>query len=123
MPLYTIRTQDGVLSAEAKAALAADITEFHCRMASLDKSLVKIVFDDVPPGGGFVGGVPAEPVILTVLIRDGRSTDYKREMLLGLWTRLQHATGATDEQLLVAIEEAPASQAMEMGQIMPKLEE
>ena len=122
MPLYTIRTQDGVLSREAKSALAAEITEFHCRMAGLDKAFVKIVFDDVPLGGGFVGGVAAEAVILTVLIRDGRSTDYKREMLQGLWTMLQRATAATNEQMLVAIEEAPASQAMEMGQIMPELD-
>ena len=58
-------------------------------------------------------------VTLTVLVRAGRSIDYKHKMLRGLWAILQRATGAADAQMLVAIEEAPASNAMEMGQIMP----
>ena len=62
-------------------------------------------------------------MILTALIRAGRSTDYKQNMLRQLWSMLQRATGASDAQMLVAIEEAPASNAMEMGQIMPELAE
>jgi len=61
-------------------------------------------------------------VILTVLIRIGRSADYKRKMLLALSEILKRATKATDRQMLLAIQEAPASQAMEMGQIMPDLD-
>jgi phenylpyruvate tautomerase PptA (4-oxalocrotonate tautomerase family) len=123
MPLYTISVQEGALSGEEKAALAADITEFHCRMTGLDKAFVKIVFTTFAPGDGFVGGEAAAAVILTVLIRGGRSPDYKRDMLLKLWAMLQRATLASDAQMLVAIQEAPASNAMEMGQIMPELAE
>jgi phenylpyruvate tautomerase PptA (4-oxalocrotonate tautomerase family) len=122
MPLYAISIQDGSLSPEEQAALAADITEFHCQMTGLDKAFVKIVFTTFAPGEGFVGGEVAAAVILTVLIRAGRSSDYKRNMLLKLWAMLQRATGATDAQMLVAIQEAPASNAMEMGQIMPDLD-
>jgi phenylpyruvate tautomerase PptA (4-oxalocrotonate tautomerase family) len=122
MPLYKIATQEGSLSSEAKAALAKEITEFHCRMAGLDKAFVKLVFDTFSAGEGFVGGEAAAAVTLTVLIRAGRPTDYKRKMLQELWSMLQRATGATDAQMLVAIEEAPASNAMEMGLIMPELE-
>jgi len=122
MPLYKIATQQGLLSAEAKAALAAEITDFHCQISGVDKAWVKIVFDTFPVGDGFVAGEAAAAVVLTVLIRVGRSTDYKRNMLRQLWSILQRATGATDAQMLVAIEEAPASNAMEMGQIMPEVE-
>jgi phenylpyruvate tautomerase PptA (4-oxalocrotonate tautomerase family) len=122
MPLYSIATQDGALSVEAKAALAAQITDFHCRLTGLDTAFVKIVFDTFPPGDGFVGGEAGAAVVLTVLIRNGRPADYKRNMLQQLWSMLQSATGATDEQMLVAIQEAPASQAMEMGVIMPELD-
>jgi phenylpyruvate tautomerase PptA (4-oxalocrotonate tautomerase family) len=121
MPLYKIATQEGSLSSEAKAALASEITDFHCQMTGLDKAFVKIVFDTFPVGDGFVGGEAGAAVILTVLIRAGRSTDYKQNMLRQLWSRLQRATGASDARMLVAIEEAPASNAMEMGQIMPEL--
>jgi phenylpyruvate tautomerase PptA (4-oxalocrotonate tautomerase family) len=122
MPLYRISTRDGVLSREAMAALAAQITEFHSNMTGLDKAFVKLVFDTFPADHGFIGGEPGAAVILTVLIRVGRSVEYKKKMLLELWSMLQRATGATDAEILVAIEEAPASQAMEMGQIMPDLE-
>ena len=122
MPLYKIATGEGSLSREAKASLAAEITDFHCQMAGLDKGFVKIIFDTFAVGDGFVGGEAAAAVTLTVLIRAGRSTDYKHKMLRGLWSILQRAIGATDAQMLVAIEEAPASNAMEMGQIMPELD-
>lgn len=122
MPLYKIASQQGSLSSEAKVALAKEITDFHCQMTGLEPAFVKIVFDTFAVGDGFVGGETAAAVILTVLIRDGRSTDYKKKMLQQLWSLVQRATGATDTQMLVAIEEAPASQAMEMGQIMPELD-
>jgi phenylpyruvate tautomerase PptA (4-oxalocrotonate tautomerase family) len=121
MPLYKIAIQEGALSPKEKAALAAEITDFHCRLTGLDRVFVKIVFDTIDPVDGFVGGEATAAVILTVLIRSGRSRDYKKEMLRQLWSMLQRATGATDAQMLLAIEEAPASNGMEMGQLMPEL--
>ena len=56
---------------------------------------------------------------LTLLIRTGRSPEYKRELLTRLWRLLQDATGAPDDQIVLGIQEVPPSQAMEMGQIMP----
>jgi phenylpyruvate tautomerase PptA (4-oxalocrotonate tautomerase family) len=122
MPLYTISTEEGVLSPEAKLALAWEITDFHCRLTGLDKDFVKIIFNAFPNGDGFVGGKVTAPTILTILIRIGRSADYKKKMALELWTMVQRATGARDAQMLVAIQEAPASQAMEMGMIMPDVD-
>ena len=121
MPLYRISTQDGTLSAVAKAALAAEITAFHSQMTGLEPAFVKVLFDTYPHGDGYVAGDAGPATILTVLIRAGRSVDYKQNMLRRLWTMLQTATGAGDHQMLVAIEEAPASQAMEMGVIMPEV--
>jgi hypothetical protein len=36
---------------------------------------------------------------------------------------LQDATSAPDDQIVIGIREVPSSQAMEMGQIMPDVEE
>jgi phenylpyruvate tautomerase PptA (4-oxalocrotonate tautomerase family) len=121
MPLYRISVQQGSLSLEERASLAKEITDLHCRISGVEKGLVKVIFETFLPSDGFVGGEVAAAVILTVLIRIGRSTDYKTKMLRELWSTLQRATGASDSQMLVAIEEAPASQAMEMGIIMPDL--
>lgn len=119
MPLYTITTQAGALGGEAKARLATALTTFHSEYAGVPRNWVHVVFQDYAEGSGFTAGEPASCVALTLLLRTGRSPDYKREMLKRLWTMLQDATGAPDDQIVLGILEVPPSQAMEMGQIMP----
>ena len=121
MPLYRITTPEGLLSSEAKATLAAEITEFHSQMSGLDEAYTKIVFDTFGPGDGFVGGEASPAVLLTVKVRAGRPADYRSKLLFGLKSRLQHATGAADRDMLLALEEMPASNAIEMGELMPEI--
>jgi phenylpyruvate tautomerase PptA (4-oxalocrotonate tautomerase family) len=119
MPLYSVTTQTGVLSAEAKSTLAGELTAFHSEYAGVPKNWVHVVFQDYAPGSGFTAGEPAATAALTLLIRTGRSPEYKRGLLKRLWELLQDATGAPDDEIVLGIQEVPASQAMEMGQIMP----
>jgi phenylpyruvate tautomerase PptA (4-oxalocrotonate tautomerase family) len=123
MPLYTVTTQAGVLSGEAKAALASKLTAFHSEYAGVPKNWVHIVFHEYAPGNGFTAGERAATAALTLLIRTGRSPEYKRGLLKRLWELLQGATGAPDDQIVLGIQEMPPSQAMEMGQIMPDVAE
>jgi phenylpyruvate tautomerase PptA (4-oxalocrotonate tautomerase family) len=119
MPLYTITTQDGVLDNPTKSELAEKITAFHAEYAGVPRKWVHIVFHEYPIGSGFTAGRPSPTAALTLLIRTGRSADYKREMLKRLWSMVQAATRAPDEEIVLGIQEVPSSQAMEMGQIMP----
>jgi phenylpyruvate tautomerase PptA (4-oxalocrotonate tautomerase family) len=119
MPLYTIATQAGVLDGAAKTELADKLTAFHAEYAGVPKNWVHIIFHEYPDGSGFTSGRPSPTAVLTLLIRTGRSADYKREMLRRLWSLVQSATGAPDEEIVLGIQEVPSSQAMEMGQIMP----
>ena len=119
MPLYTITTQAGVLDDPAKADLAGKLTAFHAEYAAVPKNWVHVVFQEYPIGSGFSAGRPSPTAALTLLIRTGRSVDYKQEMLKRLWTLLQAATGAPDEEIVLGMQEVPSSQAMEMGKIMP----
>ena len=119
MPLYTVTTQVGVLSSDAKADLAARLTTLHCELSGVPPNWVHIIFQDYAAGSGFTAGKPAAATALTVLIRTGRSADYKRGLLKRLWELVQNATGAPDDQIVLGIQEVPPSQAMEMGQIMP----
>ena len=122
MPLYTVTTQAGVLSGEAKATLAAELTAFHSQYAGVPKNWVHIVFQEYAAGNGFTAGTVAATAALTLLIRTGRSPEYKRGLLKRLWELLQDATGAPDDRIVLGIQEVPSSQAMEMGQIMPDVE-
>jgi phenylpyruvate tautomerase PptA (4-oxalocrotonate tautomerase family) len=119
MPLYTITTQAGVLDSAAKTDLADRLTAFHTEYAEVPKKWVHVIFHEYPIGSGFSAGRPSPTAALTLLIRTGRSPDYKREMLKHLWSLVQAATGASDEEIVLGIQEVPSSQAMEMGEIMP----
>ena len=119
MPLYTLTTQAGVLSAQAKADLAARLTKLHSEYAGVPANWVHIVFHDYAVGSGFTAGEPAATAALTLLVGTGRSPEYKRGLLKKLWELFQAATGAPDDQIVIGIQEVPPSQAMEMGKIMP----
>lgn len=123
MPLYTILTQAGTLDIDAKAKLADQLTAFHSDYAGVAKNWVHVIFLDYPPGNGYTAGKSSATSSLTLLIRAGRSPDYKRGLLKRLWDLLQAATGAPDEEIVIGIQEVPASQAMEMAQIMPDIAE
>jgi phenylpyruvate tautomerase PptA (4-oxalocrotonate tautomerase family) len=123
MPLYIVTTQGGSLGNAAKIGLAAKLTALHCEVSGVPKNWVHVVFHDYAAGSGFTAGEPAATVALALLIRTGRSSEYKRELLKRLWGLLQSATGASDDQIVIGIQEVPASQAMEMGQIMPDVAE
>src|ERR1700722_12980275 len=123
MPLYTVTTQVGSLSNDAKVELAAKLTALHCEMSGVPKNWVHVVFHDYTVGSGFTAGEPAATVALTLLIRTGRSAEYKRELLTRLWKLFQTATAAPNDQIVLGIPEVPASQAMEMGVVMPDVAE
>jgi phenylpyruvate tautomerase PptA (4-oxalocrotonate tautomerase family) len=122
VPLYTVTTQSGALDAGEKKDLAAQLTNLHAEYAGVPKDWVHVVFLDYAVGSGFTAGEPAATASLTLLIRSGRAADYKRGLLTRLWALLQTATRAPDDQLVIGIQEVPASQAMEMGKIMPDVE-
>jgi phenylpyruvate tautomerase PptA (4-oxalocrotonate tautomerase family) len=51
VPLYTVTTQIGVLSNDAKADLAAQLTELHCELSGVPRNWVHIMIgvQEVPP--------------------------------------------------------------------------
>jgi phenylpyruvate tautomerase PptA (4-oxalocrotonate tautomerase family) len=122
MPLYTISTQSGVLAGEAKAALAEELTAFHCAYSGVPRTWVHVIFQEYAPGNGYTAGKAAPAAALTLLIRTGRSVEYKRGLTKRLWELFQGATRTPDDQIVIGVQEVPPSQAMEMGQIMPEVE-
>jgi len=122
MPLYTIAMEAGSLEAAGRQELAQSITDLHVEMSGVPAGWVHVVFQEYRRGYGFTAGRPDAAVSLILLIRTGRTPDYKRQLLTRLWQLVQGATGAADDQIVLAIQEGPASQAMEMATIMPDVE-
>ena len=71
MPLYTLITQDGALSSDAKAKLAMELTTLHSEYAGVPKNWMHVVFQDYAPGSGFTVGEPSATAALTLLMRAG----------------------------------------------------
>jgi phenylpyruvate tautomerase PptA (4-oxalocrotonate tautomerase family) len=81
MPLYTVSTQRGVLTGEARAALAEELTAFHCGYSGVPRTWVHVIFQEYAPGNGYTAGKAAAAAALTLLIRTGRSVEYKRGLI------------------------------------------
>jgi phenylpyruvate tautomerase PptA (4-oxalocrotonate tautomerase family) len=118
MPFYTAITQEGTVSAEAKAKLAEEITRIHTTVMKVPKNFVRVVFLSYPKGSGFTGGEQAPTASLSCVLRSGHTPEEKADMLRQLWATFQSLTGIATGQFALSLQEIPSSNAMEMGQIM-----
>jgi phenylpyruvate tautomerase PptA (4-oxalocrotonate tautomerase family) len=118
MPLYSAITQDGTVSVETKAKIAAEITRIHSTVMRVPKCFVRVIFLSYPAGSGFTGGEQAPTASLNCVLRSGHTLEEKTDMLQQLWVMFQDLTGIATEQLAISLQEIPSSNAMEMGQIM-----
>jgi phenylpyruvate tautomerase PptA (4-oxalocrotonate tautomerase family) len=123
MPQYTIFAEDGSISDKTKAKIAEEITRIHAEVMKVPKSFVHIVFLSYASGCGYTAGEKAPAIALNCVLRVGHTAPEKNDMLKRLWSMFQQLTGVGTEQLAISLQEIPASNAMEMGQIMPAVEQ
>ena len=70
MPIYTCTTAESTLTAEVKAALAAEITRIHSAINHVPSTYVNVVFNERPAEDISRRG-PAKPLIVTGWVRSG----------------------------------------------------
>jgi phenylpyruvate tautomerase PptA (4-oxalocrotonate tautomerase family) len=117
MPLYTAITQ-GSLPDETKAELAQEMTRIHSAVMKVPNSFVHVIFLSYARGSGFTAGKEGPAASLNCVLRSGHSIEEKTDLLKQLWLTFQCLTGVATEQLAISLQEIPASNAMEMGQVM-----
>ena len=118
MPLYTVITEDGFVSDEAKSKIAREITRIHTTIMKVPAGFARVVFLSYPKGSGYAAGKAAPTGALKCVLRSGHTNEDKTEMLKQLWSMFQGLTGIPTDQLAISLQEIPSSNAMEMGQIM-----
>ena len=123
MPLYTVIAEDGSISDKTRAKIADEITRIHAEVMKVPKSFVRVVFLSYASGCGYTSGENASTVALNCVLRAGHTAQEKNNMLKRLWSVFQQLTGVATEQLAISLQEIPASNAMEMGQIMHAVEQ
>jgi phenylpyruvate tautomerase PptA (4-oxalocrotonate tautomerase family) len=117
MPLYTAITQ-GSLPDDSKAKIAEELTRIHCAVMKVPSSFVHVIFLSYPKGSGYTAGKEAAAASLNCVLRSGHANEEKTDLLKQLWSAFQGLTGVETDQLAIFLQEIPASNAMEMGQIM-----
>jgi len=118
MPQYTAITQEGTVSADTQAKIAEEIARIHTSVMNVPRHFVRIVFLSYPKGSGYTGGSDSPLAALNCVLRTGHTTQEKANLLKQLCAMFQNLTGIATDQLALSLQEIPASNAMEMGQIM-----
>jgi phenylpyruvate tautomerase PptA (4-oxalocrotonate tautomerase family) len=118
MPLYNVVTQEDSLSTETKSKIAEEITRIHSTVMNVPGNFVRVVFLSYPAGSGYTAGTAAPNAAVNCILRNGHSVEEKADMLRQLWSMFEKLTGIATDQLAFSLQEIPASNAMEMGQIM-----
>jgi phenylpyruvate tautomerase PptA (4-oxalocrotonate tautomerase family) len=122
MPLYTVTTQDGLLSAQQRGAIAAELVRIHATAMNVPTYFVHSIFLTYPRGHAYVATDRAPVVSIVGVIRAGHTSEEKYGLVQALWKMFQENTGVSDRELSVALQEVPANQAMENGVIMPEIQ-
>jgi phenylpyruvate tautomerase PptA (4-oxalocrotonate tautomerase family) len=121
MPLYTVTTQDGLLSSDQRDVIASELVRIHTAVTAVPPNFVHSIFLNYAKNHAYVAGRISGVASITGIIRVGRTAEAKTRIVQEIWTMFQEITGVSDADLSVALQEVPPSQAMENGAVMPEI--
>jgi phenylpyruvate tautomerase PptA (4-oxalocrotonate tautomerase family) len=122
MPTYVCTAQDGSLTKDQKAQIAAEITRVHNDVTGAPRFFVQVLFNDLNAGNQFIGGAPpaSSQVWIHGDIRAGRSEQDKGRLLLDILRGFSRISGVPEADVWVYLTEVPAKNMAEFGQILPE---
>jgi phenylpyruvate tautomerase PptA (4-oxalocrotonate tautomerase family) len=118
MPLYTALIEEDRVPDQTKAKIAEEITDIHTAVMKVPRNFVRVIFLSYPKGSGFAAGEQAPAAAIDCILRNGHTSEEKADLLSQVWKMFQRHTGIATEHLAISLREIPATNAMEMGQIM-----
>ena len=116
MPLYLCNARAGAISADAKAAIADDITRIHCDITAAPPTFVHAFFFDEGPAPE----IGDRTVVLHGNIRAGRTDAQKQDLIDQMCAAVSARTGISRRQIAMTTADVPASWVMEGGDILPE---
>jgi phenylpyruvate tautomerase PptA (4-oxalocrotonate tautomerase family) len=120
MPIYTCTIAEGTLTAESKAALAAEITRIHAAVNGVPPTYVNVIFAEMPVGDVFVGGQPGRPLIISGWARRGHPQEAVTRLATEVASAAARIAGMDERHVMVVIEDSPAQSAGEGGRVLPE---
>ena len=121
MPTYTCWSTAGVVTTEARARIAASLTDIHYDVAAGPRYFVQVIFIEVDSGAVFIAGQPAPEGHLWIRadIRAGRTEEQKAELLRQIVDDVSSITGIVAEQVWVYLNDVPGPNIAEYGKPLP----
>lgn len=121
MPTYTCTATAGLLRPERKRAIARAVTLAHAEVTGAPTHFAQVVFEDVPEGDHFIGGVPLghDHLFLYGRIRAGRSAEVRGQLVMRLVEDVAAAAGVDRFAVWVYLLELPAAAMAEFGHVLP----
>jgi len=123
MPFYQFIVPAGSATARKRAEVAAAVTTVHAQITGAPREYVNCSFTEVPPGSIFAGGSVVESSRMVGIIRQGRSEEVKRKLMMALADAWASVTGEPVEDIALFVHEVPGYQVMERGLLLPEASE
>ena len=120
MPYYQFTIPSDSPSVRHKAEIASAVTKVHESVTGAPARYVNVSFVDVPPGSIFVADRPVDQGRMVGLIRSGRTDEQKAALLHGIADAWSALTGEPKDGFALFLQEAPGSQMMEYGEVLPE---
>jgi phenylpyruvate tautomerase PptA (4-oxalocrotonate tautomerase family) len=120
MPVYTCTTTASTLTADVKTVLAQEISRIHAEINHVPSTYVNVVFHELPAGGIYTDGVPANPVLVNGWVRSGHPADKTTRLATEIAAAVSRIANVEPDRVLMVIQNSPASGAVEGGRILPE---
>lgn len=120
MPVYTCTTTTSTLTADIKSALAQEISRIHAKINHVPSTYVNVVFHELPRGGIYTDGVPANPVLINGWVRSGHPEDKTTRLATEIAAAVSRIADINADRVLMVIQNSPASGAVEGGRVLPE---
>jgi phenylpyruvate tautomerase PptA (4-oxalocrotonate tautomerase family) len=120
VPIYTCTTTSGTLTADVKSALAQEISRLHAEINHVPSTYVNVVFHELPAGGIYTDGVPANPVLVNGWVRSGHPIDETTRLATVIAEAVSRIAKIDANRVLMVIQNSPASGAVEGGRVLPE---
>ena len=120
MPFYRFTIPSGGATLQCKADVAAAVTKVHTEVTGAPAVYVHCSFAEVPRDSIFAGGEPVNGGHMVGSIRSGRSVETKRRLVYEIADAWSAVTGEALDTFAIYLHEAPGSQMMEDGVVLPE---
>ena len=120
MPIYTLTTTVSTLNTQVKAALAGEIGRIHSSINHVPSTYVNVVFHELPAGGIYTDGAPANPVLVNGWVRSGHPEDKTTRLATEIAAAVSRIANVPADRVMMVIQNSPASGAVEGGRVLPE---